>query len=416
MSATLSAPGYGAVLSAPRARPVFIASLVGRLSYSTISLALLFAVQQATNSYVAAGAASAAFGAATAVVAPARARLIDRCGPRLGLTVLAASYILFLGLLTVGCSTHGTPAPVLVILAVTAGLFPPPLGPIMRGLWAQMFPDPEMRQRAYSLDSVVEQVLYTIGPLLSGLLVTLASPAWALSSTMLLLALGATGMAASPLCRSWDPSSSDPRTRAATKPLRQPGFRPLLLVLVCLGTALGILDLGVVAFTQKHGAPATAGLLLGLLSLGSVLGGLFYGHRSWRRSPATRLMFITAPMSAVIAALAAAPNPVALGVGLLVTGVFLSPAFITGYLLADQLTPRDSRTEASTWVNTANNGGAAAGTAIAGLLVDHAGGTSTAFLVGGGVLMLGAGISAIQRQQLRSRQVERDLIPGPFAT
>ena len=54
---------------------------------------------------------------------------------------------------------------------------------------------------------------------------------------------------------------------------------------------------------------------------------------------------------------------------------------MTGYLLADALTGEGFRTEASTWLNTACNAGAAAGAAVAGVLADSSG-TPAAFLTG----------------------------------
>jgi MFS family permease len=372
---------------------VFAASLVGRLSYSTVSLALLFSVRTATGSYASAGLAAAAFGATCAALAPLRARQVDRWGPRRALRFLAASYVVALALLAAACATQVTPPAALVVLSAAAGVFPPPLGPVMRGLWAELAPEPEMRQRAYSADSAAEQVLYTVGPLISGLIVAVASGTWALGVTAALLAAGAVGMSRSPLCRTWTLSGAGPVDRAA-RPLRQPGFRAVLLVILGIGTALGIVELAVVAFAQQHDLRAGVGVLLGFLSLGSVGGGLLYGHRSWRRPPGTRLLVITTLMALVIGLLAAATHPVTLAIGLLATGAFLSPASVTGYLLADELTLANSRTEATTWINTGSNAGAAAGTAVAGLLVDQLG-VGQAFLIAAGVLAVATATSAL---------------------
>ena len=70
-----------------------------------------------------------------------------------------------------------------------------------------------------------------------------------------------------------------------------------------------------------------------------------------------------------------------LGALLTALGLFLAPALVTGYLLADELSPASARTEASSWINTASNAGAAIGAALAGVLVDNVN-TTAAFVAG----------------------------------
>lgn len=59
-----------------------------------------------------------------------------------------------------------------------------------------------------------------------------------------------------------------------------------------------------------------------------------------------------------------------LGCGLAVVGFFLAPSLVTGYLLSDHLTEAGVRTEASNWINTAVNAGAAVAAGALGVVVD----------------------------------------------
>ena len=83
------------------------------------------------------------------------------------------------------------------------------------------------------------------------------------------------------------------------------------------------------------------------------------------------LLGLAAAMSAACAVLAALPSAVLLAAGLVITGLALAPAMVSGYLLADTLTDDGTRLEASTWVNTAVNAGAAASSAFIGLVLDR---------------------------------------------
>jgi predicted MFS family arabinose efflux permease len=70
-----------------------------------------------------------------------------------------------------------------------------------------------------------------------------------------------------------------------------------------------------------------------------------------------------------------------LGVVLAFAGVAVAPLFVVSYLASDDVTPAQQRTEASTWINTANNLGSSAGASVAGLGIDRVG-PSWGFLCG----------------------------------
>lgn len=88
-------------------------------------------------------------------------------------------------------------------------------------------------------------------------------------------------------------------------------------------------------------------------------------------------------------AAAFAPSLLLLGLVLGLAGLVSAPVFIVAYLAADALLPRSGRTEATTWVNTANNTGIALGAAAAGAIVDRVDG-SAALISSAAVLALTA--------------------------
>ena len=300
-SASASArTGYLAILALPGALRVFLPAMLGRLSFAMVSLALLLLIQSASGSFAAAGIATGAFGLANVLASPMRARLVDARGQRPVLVALALGHAAGLVAL-VAAVRADAPAAVIVVVAATAGLLLPPLGAAMRVVWAALVPDVRMRTRAYSLDAVGEEIVFTVGPLVVGTL----------------------GMTSSPLSRAQgpraDPEHARTRTRArASDPLRQPLVVPLLVTLVGVGAVLALVALRV------PDAPGPLAL-------------------------------------------------VAVAVLLVPVGLFLAPAMATGYLLADEQTAAEVRTEASAWVNTAVNTGVALAAAGVGAVVDAAG-------------------------------------------
>lgn len=361
--------GYLAVLLAPGALRAFLPALVGRLSFAMVTLVVLFAVQQATGSFAIAGAATGAFGAANVVASPYRARLVDRVGQRIALNALAVGFAAGLGAIAL-LTAQPNPSPVAIVgLAAVAGLFPPPLGASMRVLWGSLTPPGPLRTRAYSIDAVCEEILFTVGPLIAAVAVGTGSPTVALSVTAAVALVGTAGMTSSPLSGRRTAVAATAKTKQS-RPLRQPGFVAVLVALLGVGVVLGTVEIVAPAIAADQSSVQLAGILLAAFAGGSAVGGMLYGHRTWRSSLRIRLFVAGVVMTVLCALLSAAGSVVVVGVGLAMIGFFLAPSLVTGYLLADDLTSVDARTEASSWINTAVNAGAAAAAAAIGLAVE----------------------------------------------
>jgi hypothetical protein len=362
---------YLSVLKAPDVPRVFAAALLGRLSSAMGPLALVLFVHAATGSFAVAGAASAATALASGVFAPFRGRLVDRYGQRRALPPLAVLHAgAFAGVLL--AARHGTAgATGAVVLAGVAGAVIPPLSASMRVLWTILVGNGPRLQTAYALDSVLEDVVYTIGPLLAAALVAGFGAAAGLAAVAALTLAGTATFTASPVSRSWTGSQGRAAGRAGA--MAGGGIRVLVASLTGFGACIGILDITLVAAARQAGSAPLGGVLLACMAAGSVFGGLWYGSRTWRRPAGQRFTGILA-----LLALAGAPLPfvssvVGLAVAVAVFGLLLAPLESSAYVLVAELAPAGTMTEATTWVTTANNVTGAIGIAVAGVLVDGVG-------------------------------------------
>ncbi|MFF4234265.1 MFS transporter [Actinomadura geliboluensis] len=357
------APSYAAVLRAPHAFRTFSLALVGRLSYGTVFLSLTLAFSASTGSYARAGALMALNGLTVSVLSPLRAGLIDRHGPRRTLPPMAAGYCLALLALAALTWRPGAPLPLLTALTLAAGATMPPLGVVMRTLWNTLLPDGPLLRRAYSLDTVCEELVFVTGPLLAGLLAAAAQPALGIALSAALIAVGTLGLVTSPAVR--------PRRHAARHGRRRPAI-PLApcLAAASTGVVLGSTALLAVAFTRQHHQPAAVAWIEAALAAGSAAGGLAYGALSRTPPGRGRLALLLLPLGAALAAAGLALSTLALTAVACVAGLFISPVLTAAYLLADATAPPDARTRAAAWVNTALNLGAAGGTAVTGVYLD----------------------------------------------
>ncbi|WP_433461359.1 MFS transporter [Spirillospora sp. CA-128828] len=354
---------YAAVLRAPHALRTFSLALLGRLSYGTVYLSLTLAFTASTGSYAQAGGLMAMLGLTVSVLSPLRAALIDRHGPRRALPPMTTAYALLLAALAALTWRPGAPFPVLAALTVAAGVTAPPLGVVMRTLWRGLVPDGPLLRRAYSLDTVSEELVFVTGPLLAGLLAAVASPAVGIALSAVLVAAGTAGMTTSPAAR------PGPAERRRTS--RGPTF-PLVpsVAAAATGVVLGSTGLLAVAFTQHHHQPAAVAWVEAALGVGSTLGGLAYGAMS-RSSPGHgRLAALACSLGLALAAAGLAPSVAVLAAAVCAAGLFVGPTLTTAYLLADTGAPPGARTRAVAWVNTMLNLGASAGTAATGVLLD----------------------------------------------
>jgi len=372
---------YVAILRTPHARPLVLASLVGRLSSGMGPLALVLFVQDATGSFANAGAASAATALANGLLAPVRGRLVDRYGQRRCLPPLALSFAAALA----GVVAVARPGPVgvtaTVALAAVAGATVPPLSASMRVLWVSLVGRGPELQTAYALDAVLEEVLFVVGPLLAGALVAGVDPAAGLLGAAGLALLGTVGFVVSPVSAAWSGSQAGPASWAGSMASR--GMRTLALSLAGVGAAIGIWDIGVVAAARQEGATEAAGVLLAVWATASAVGGLWYGGRTWRGATGKRFLVLLALLALACAPMAAAPSLVALGAVIAVVGLITAPLESSAFVLAAELAPPGTLTESATWVTTAMNVTAAAGIALAGALVDRAG-VSSALVIAWG--------------------------------
>ncbi|GAA2264459.1 MFS transporter [Streptomyces amakusaensis] len=385
MTAPSCVPSYSAVLRTRYACRTFGAALLGRLSYGMVSLSLLLAIAGGTGSYAVAGTVMALFGLTSVFLSPLRAALVDRHGPGRALPPMAIAYALLLGALAQVTWQPGASGPLLGALAAAAGACTPPLGPVMRTLWSDLLPDKAMLRRAYSLDSIAEEILFVTGPLLVGVLASAAVPAAGVAASAVLILVGTLALVRTPPVRAAaarraerGPVPKRPRRRDSAAGGSRPrvpiskGLHGVIAVSAGVGLCLGALELLVVAFADRLHQPGAVPWVLAALSAGSAVGGLVYGAVDWRGSDRSRLGVLAAGLALVLATAGLAPNLYVFAALTALAGVFVAPAMTTAYMIADRTAAPESRTRDSAWVNTALNAGISGGTAGVGLLVGQA--------------------------------------------
>jgi MFS family permease len=389
---------YARILRTPHVLPLMAAAVVARLPIGIDSLAIVLFLRDRTGSYAAAGAVSAAFALGGGAGAPLSGRLIDRFGQRPVLVPLAIVHAGGLAMV-VGLAFLGAPVALLIPAAALAGVAIPPISATMRPLWRSMLGnDPELLPAAYALDSVIIELVFVVGPLLTAVATALVSPVAAIALAIVLVVSGTLAFAASPPSRGWAPDP-DARSEGWLGALRSPGLQTLVLVTLPLGFCFGAMEVTLPAFSEDMASRAWAGVLLAVWSLGSAAGGIAYGTRAGTVPLGRMYVRLAAVLPLTFLPLAAAPSVWAMPPLCLIAGVAIAPVLASSNQLVGDVAPAGAVTEAYTWPITALVVGIAAGNAVAGVLVESAD-WRVSFLVGAACAAIGSVLAFTRRATL----------------
>jgi predicted MFS family arabinose efflux permease len=372
---------YRRALALPGAWQFSATGFVARLPIAMVGLGIVLLISSETGSYALAGFLSAAYQVAAAGGAVVSSRWIDRIGQHRLLPWLGALNALAL-VGFVAAVEYGLPVAVQALVVAVAGASQPSIGSMVRARWAAAAPDTERLRSAFALESIIDELIFSIGPLLTAFL------AFQLGLPLPLIAaavIGLLGAVALSVQRSTEPRPSDHSSHGAGDgttggALRQPGLLLVVVGAMGIGGVFGSYEVAVVAFTQQADASGMSGVVLGLWAFGSMLGGIVFGSRRWDLPLARQVMVLSGVLGLVLVPAPFVGTVPLLAVTTFVAGAAVAPALIANFSLTERLVPARLLTEGLTWTNSGLALGFSAGTTLGGIVIDSRG-TTWAFVL-----------------------------------
>lgn len=411
-SSTVRRSPYARMFALPGAKAFCAAAAVARLPLSMMSLGIVLALNHMYNNWTVAGAMSACYVLAVAVVTPLYARWFDKFGQRrVGIPALAVQVVVMFGFAF--CALFRVPIPVLFALAIVVGATQFSFGALVRTRWTYVLErsgNEDLIDSAYTIESAIDEIVFVLGPILAATLATsfhpvsqLFVPAFAsaiggiiffslrdtmppvlrsvtvrtqtVEQTQDELELGQLPQSAVTEAAPSGWTASGKQYAAAVKPrnvLLYAGILPLVLAFVMFNMSFSAFDVSITAAMEHAGVDRFLGLQLAMLALGSFIGAMYFGSRAHRGSHWRRLIMCLAIVAVGFAIMHTVMDSfIALGVAELLTGLFVSPMFATGNLIVKDTVPDESLTEGFSWLTTAGSVGASLGSLIGGILLDH---------------------------------------------
>jgi len=336
------------------------AQLTARLPSGMLSLGFLLHIEKTTGSYAAAGLVLAALSVGQAISGPLTSRLMGILGMRPVLIVTTAACSLAI----LEIAVVEQPVPLAMLVALGAGLTYPPVQPAVRTIYPKMVNSRQLTP-LFSLDASAQELIWVGGPVVVTIVSTQVGTLWGIVLSVTLLLVGGVWFISSPeLGRVRIPRSKRRFGVVLTKPT------------VLLSTVVGFLligacaaiEAGVVATFGHDGAEA--GIVLAIWSIGSLAGGLAFGHvpiGPW--ALARRMVLVTAGLAAAAFML----DFWWLSVTLVISGLGLAPALAVMFAMTSASVKFSDTAEAYGWIGTGQLIGAAMGSAAAGFLIDDRG-------------------------------------------
>ncbi|WP_030563217.1 MFS transporter [Streptomyces aureocirculatus] len=359
---------YRAIFAAPGSLGFSVAGFLGRMPLSMMGIGIVTMVSQLTGRYGLAGALSATVALSAAAIGPQISRLVDRHGQRRVLRpATLVSLVAVAGLLL--AAKFEAPDWTLFVCAALVGCVPS-VGSMVRSRWAALYRDTPQLHTAYSFESVVDEICFIFGPIISIGLSTVWFPEAGPLLAGVFLAVGVFWLTAQ---RATEPVPHPREHHTGGSALRAGGLQVLVATFVATGAIFGAVDVVTVAFAEDEGHKGAASLVLAVYALGSCLAGVGFGLLHFKGAPARRWLLGVCAMAVSMIPLQLAGNLPFLAAALFVAGLSIAPTMITTMALVEQHVPRAKLTEGMTWVSTGLAVGVALGSSVAGWVIDAAG-------------------------------------------
>ncbi|GAB2556351.1 MFS transporter [Leucobacter ruminantium] len=364
----------------------FPLAIVARLPFAMVVVGVLTLIVSSRGSVEIGGLGSAMVGLGSAIVGPLIGAAADRFGQRPTLLVSAAANSAALGLLAWAAYADISVWWVFAA-AFCVGASVPQVSPMSRSRLVTIITSrlpadraPRTLSTTLAYESTADEIVFVFGPVVVGVLATVLG-AWAPVAGAAVLTL--VFVVAFALHRTAVPA----RTRAERAATLAPAgdlLRPTLLV-----TVLGIFGVGLVfgtvltsltAFMQARGEAEAAGVLYGVMGLGSAIFALSVALFSTRFTLRYRWLVFSACIVAGATVLSQAETVGWVIAGLALTGIGIGPLLVTIYGFGAARSPEGRSATVMTMLGSAIMLGQSLAAGVTGAVAESQGVAAAQFL------------------------------------
>ena len=352
--------------------PLLTATFLARLPVSMSLIGMLTLVTVQSGSVATAGLLSGVFAMGQAVGGPIIARFADRYGQRHPVLVMSLVDAVLMAVLVFAVNA-GAALPVLVALAVLAGMCLPQVGPMARTRWVGLIgrgPDRGLeRERsvgaAMSVEGVLDETAFVLGPALVGVLTVTLSPSASVLGAAVLIGVFGAVFALHPTAPPGSAPSAGRGGRVIT-----PALLVLAVPMLAQGLFFGGMSTGVTAFASASGYGDLSGLMYAVMGTSSAVGGLLMASVPVTFALTARVRWAAGGLFLLTLPLYLPHTAVTLAVAMFVLGWAIGPHIVSLFGLVERSSPPARMSQAMSVVLSCLILGQALGSMTAGSLAD----------------------------------------------
>jgi MFS family permease len=354
--------------------------MVGRIPVAMNTVALVFLISSVRDSFLLAGVASSFYTLCGAIVGPRIGRLADRYGTRV--VLLPITFVNALSIVGVVFFSSRTVA-LLLLFSALSGATMPSFGSYTRTRWSRTIKDKRELGVALSLESVLDETAFVVGPALAGFLFALYGSDSPLLAGIFFTIIGGAGLAIT----SFDHANKDGERQQLGGLFKIQYVKSLLASLIALGMLFGSNYVVILAVAKESGRAADGGLWVGLYPIGSTVAGLVYGLIHWKSRNATRYSLALAFMTLSTSAILFFQNIETIVFFIILSGIGIAPALIAANAHLKELVPLNRLNEAFSLLGASLSIGITLGSTLSGMLVDRFGGWNGFYFMSAATLL-----------------------------
>jgi MFS family permease len=344
------------------------------------TVALVFLISSVRDSFLLAGIASSFYTLCGAIVGPRIGRLADRFGTRI--VLIPITFINSLSIIGVVFFSSRS-VPLLLLFSALSGATMPSFGSYTRTRWSRTIKDRRELGVALSLESVLDETAFVVGPALAGFLFSLYGSKSPLVAGIVFTVIGGVGLAIT----SFDSGMRGSAPERIGGLLRIKYVKALFTSLIALGLLFGSNFVVILAVAKENNRAAEGGIWVGLYPIGSLVAGLVYGVIHWKSRNATRYTLALAFMTLSTSAILFSQNIDTIVYFIILSGIGIAPALIAANALLKDLVPLSRLNEAFSMLGASISIGITLGSTLSGSLVDRFGGWDGFYFMTGATLL-----------------------------
>lgn len=364
---------YRGLFDGPGTIVFFVATILGRVPISMRSLGVVLLIEQLTGSFGLAGIIGATQTFVAAFALPRLGRLVDRIGERT--LLIWTTTVHAIGMTWLITAAYLKPNMLLMMIgAALVGASSMPFGSLSRARWVGTLGKGPRLGKAYAMESMADEIGFIVGPMLVVPLSISITPGAGLIGSLTMTLLASTVLVLQKRPETNTRVAPQPATTSeSTSVIGIPGVQVLVASLFFIGVIFGAVDIVMVAFADHLGRPNMASILTSIFAVGSFIGAIAYGAKTWHTSVDRRYRLAIWWLSLGTIPILLANTVFTMSLAALLTGVAIAPAMISANTVIENLAPPKMLTEAFAWLSSAVATGAAMGVVIAGQVLDHIG-------------------------------------------